>query len=204
MIEPVGDDPATVLARSDLLAAGGNDEDRARLLSEAAERFPQHADIQLRAAACLFETSPGQAGLCVRRAAAAAPSDPNQLTRCGLMAFDLGWGLGDFSAAKEYAKRVRDLGDLDFQLASSFAHLIGKLAIEAGRPDNAEEFLRLAFGEDPEMAGFGRVLAAFLAQEGRPDEALEVVTEAMRHLSDDPGLIALHADLLVEVDRSEP
>ena len=48
------------------------------------------------------------------------------------MAFDLGWGLGDFSAAKEYAKRVRDLGDLDFQLASSFAHLIGKLAM---RPD---------------------------------------------------------------------
>lgn len=200
LVEPVGDDPAAVLARSELLFAEGNDEDNARLLSEAAERFPEHAEIQLRAAARLFETSPRQAGLCIRRAAAAAPSDPNQLTRCGLRAFDL----GDLAAAKEYATRVRELGDLEFQLASSFAHLIGKLAIEAGRPDNAEEFLRLAFGEDPEMPGFGRVLAAFLAQEGRPDEALEVVTEAMRHLPDDPRLIALKAEILADEDRADP
>lgn len=98
---------------------------------------------------------------------------------------------------------MRDLADLDFQLADSFAHLIGKLAIESGRPDVAEQFLRLAFGKDPAMSGFGRVLAAFLAQEGRSGEALEVVTEALRHLPDDPGLIGLQADLLEKEDRSD-
>lgn len=200
MFEPVGDDPAAVLARSDQLHAEDKREDNARLLSEAARRFPEHADIQLRAAAWLFDTSPSEARLCIRRVDAAAPSDPNLLTQCGSLSFDL----GDYGAAKEYAERVRDIGDLDFQLAGSLAHLIGKLAIEAGRPDMAEQALRLAFGKDPEMAGFGRVLAAFLAQEGRPGEALEVVAEALRHLPDDPGLIALQAELLVEEDRSEP
>jgi tetratricopeptide (TPR) repeat protein len=192
-VNPADNDPAAVLARStDLMTAGRHDEN-ARLLSDAANRFPAHADIQLRAAGVLYERWPDEAAQCVRRAADAAAHDPDQLTRCGLLAFDL----GDLRAAKEYALRVRALApEGDFALAASLLHLVGKLAIEAGQPDIAEKSLRVAFERDPEIVGHGRVLATFLADAGRIDEALKIAAQALEFLPSDPGLHGLQAELL--------
>ena len=192
-------DPAAVLRRSDLLLAEERVDENALFLSDAARQFPEDADIQLRAAAALFDTSPTEAAQCVRRAADAAPTDANQLTRCGLLAFDL----RDYKAAKEYAIRVRDLEpDGDFELAASLVHLTGKLARVAGQADMAEQALRLAFEKDPEMAGHGRVLAAFLAEEGRVTEALDVVAEALRHRPNDTVLVELEEQLRAEGEAS--
>jgi tetratricopeptide (TPR) repeat protein len=153
---------------------------------------PDRVDLLLRQAADAFEADPAEARRLVLTAAEEAGDDPNQLTRCvGLLVH-----LGDYRLAKRYADHVGALEpDGRFALAGSLMHAVGRLALVAGNDEMAERALRLAFERDPEVAGHGRILAAFFAERGRRDEALRVIAQAQEHLPNHPPLTEVRQEL---------
>jgi tetratricopeptide (TPR) repeat protein len=64
-----------------------------------------------------------------------------------------------------------------------------------GDLEGAERALALAFEADPEMEGHGRYLAELYLDQGRNDEALEVVRTALLHRPDDEILQAFRDGL---------
>ena len=186
-------DREALLAESTRLMEAGDTAAHVELLRSALRLFDDDVDILTRLGTELHDSSPQEAQQLIGRAAALANDDPDLLTSCALLMFDL----DDPRQAQHYANRVRELApEGDFALAPSLMLLMGKLALRADRPDLAEKPFRLAFLGDPEMPGHGRVLATFLAETGRPDEALQVAEAALRVRPNDDALESLRDELL--------
>lgn len=166
------------------------------LLRGATERIPEDAELLLRTAVAICRTDPAESRSYAQRAVAIAPEDPTLLFRSASLLFSL----GDFDEARKYARRARSLATKDFPFLVDLIHLAGKLAEEKGNHADAEKALLIAFTEAPATIGHGRALAEFYLGRGRLAEALDVASEALRHLEDDEALQDLRAGISAQMD----
>jgi len=163
--------------------------DERRLMDEAIRRFPDHPEICIRTAVANAEFDASRSAIYAKRAADLAPSDPTILVRAASLLV----GLGEVEMAGPLARRASEIVDEDFVLVADLFHVIGRLGLARENDDVAERYLRLAFNADPSGAGHGEVLAGFLVQRERLEEALDIVHRA---LEEDPvhseELLRLH------------
>jgi tetratricopeptide (TPR) repeat protein len=181
-----------VIAKSVALSREGMHEENEQLLRSALVRYPDSAELCLRAALAIWER--GETTELLRRAVRLEPNDPGLLTQAAGVMFEL----GEFEEAREWGRRSRQLAPKDFPLASSLVFLAGRLAAEDDHDAKAERFLRMAFEADREQPSFGRVLADFYASRGRPVEALRAISEALRDHPDDETLLKTRDRILAE------
>jgi Flp pilus assembly protein TadD len=74
--------------------------------------------------------------------------------------------------------------------------LAGTLAARRADDETAERYLRNAFELVPGGAAYGRDLAVFLLESGRPADALDVLAKAERLSPSDDELTGLRARVL--------
>jgi len=176
-----------VLERSRELVRADRHPENLALLHEALDEHPGEPEIALRAAVAYYGEDEDEAERLARRAVALSPENPAVLMRAASMMLNL----GRVDDALDWSRQARDRADPDFPLVFDLAHLVGKIALAREEPEVAERLLRLAFDHQPESFGHGRYLARLLESQGRREEALEVVDEALVHSSDDSDLEAL-------------
>ena len=110
--------------------------------------------------------------------------------------------LGEFDEARDYAKRAARHAPEDFD-GAPLVHIAGKLAAQKGNEPLAERLLTAAFENDPALPAHGEVLAAFLAERGRLEEALKVVAKALQSQPTDQPLTKLHARITARLKAEE-
>jgi tetratricopeptide (TPR) repeat protein len=130
-----------------------------------------------------------------RVVALAWENDPEMLFRA---AYAL-WAVDANAESMRAVRRLREVIDEDFIFLADLMHLVGLLARDAGRDDEAEKALRAAFDLAPETEDHGRWLAGLLIDHERHDEALDVVQRALEHRPGDAALLELR-DWLLEPD----
>lgn len=188
-----------LLKRAGDLADEGFPEESAELLRDALSRFPGEPEHLLKAAIFGFESTPDEALSWLREAARLAGDDPNLLTRCA-SAFVTQRAFDD---AERIIKATAALApDGDFELEWSFIHTAGRLASQTGDYGLAEEYLTAAFQAEPEMPMFGERLALFLDYLDRPQEALEVLDEALWHSPQEEFLLRARREVEKGFDES--
>jgi uncharacterized protein HemY len=180
-------------------AALMNDEkwrEHERFLRAALRRFPADAELAMRLGATLAPDSPQEARLWILKAIERRGDDPVLLTRAALLLFSL----GDIDGAREYAKNAYGEAAKDpesFTETPALALLMGRLALAKGNFYDAERAFRVAFRLEP-SADSGAALAELLLRTERPQEALDVVTEALRAQPNAAELHQLKSRLLAE------
>ena len=177
----------------DLWSAGQYAESEA-VLHEALEAYPDDPELLLRLGMAQVMTSPPAAVQSLEAAAAASPDDPSVVFRAAHLLFHL----DEFASASRLAKAAARNAKDDFELRWSLVHLSGRLAAQQGKLTFAEQWLTAAFEEEPATIPHGRVLAEFLAAQGRPDEALRVARVALGHRPDDERLERLVLQLAAD------
>lgn len=189
---PADMQPSELVERSAALVRGGQHEEGEELLRAGLVRFPGAAEVHLHAAAAVARGEPAEAKQLVSRAVELAPKDPGVLTHAASLMFEL----GELGQAEKWAHHAANIPAGRFELTPNIAHLTGKLGVLYGKDDEAEPMLRMAFEGDPEMPGHGEVLGGFLEKRGRDAEALEVITQALRHRPGDKELNAARERIL--------
>ena len=164
--------------RSQALVAADRLGENAELLREAIRRFPDDPTVLLNGgAATLAVDSIDEAKGYVRRAAELAWDDPGRLT----WAASLMLNLSEFNEAKEWAVRAAETAPDDFELTGALSFVLGRVALAFDQQQDAEQALRGAFDLEPSAPGRAELLAQVLERTNRPTEALEVLSEALRH-----------------------
>ena len=87
--------------------------------------------------------------------------------------------------SREVLRQAHSCATEEFDFAVDLVHLAGRLALSRGDKAKGERGLRAAFEEEPDIPGHGRVLAEFLAAEGREDEAAVVAMRTLQAFPDD-------------------
>lgn len=168
-------------------------EELEHYLRGALRRFPDDAELAMRLGAVLALDAPAEAARWIVKAADREPDDPVMQTRAAMHLR----AIGDIEAAKRHAQQALAMAREDPDQFSTPAHLalvMGQLAWSEGKLDYAETALRGAFALEP-GAFFGCPLADFLVEQDRRQEALGVVTEALRAEPNAPQLHALMSRL---------
>ena len=100
--------------------------------------------------------------------------------------------LGDLAGSWEFVVRTKALDSDEFGGSVDMLHLAAKIMVETGKDLHlAEEFLVLAFEEDPSEPDHGYHLALFLINTERVEEAKVVVAEGLREHPSDGNFRAL-------------
>jgi tetratricopeptide (TPR) repeat protein len=165
----------TILRGRDLFAYGPEDVATA-FLEEAVQNFPDNAEIRLLYGLTLLPSDREGGVREVRRAVELDPYEPRYLIPTAWKIFD--WDSPEL--ARDYAARAREMGGENSHWGSELVLLEAHFALEDGDEEAAEAGFRLALEREPESEWFAIVLARFLADRERQDEALEVVQQALR------------------------
>lgn len=161
-----------------LLAKGQNDQ-VLESIEDAAQRFPQSAEIQLQLASVLLVFPTDESAAPAANAAELAPDDPVIQVRAGHMLLDL----GDPDAARACAARAEERADCEFILLADVEDLTGRIAARDGNFPLAEEKLRSALQREPEWSSHWLHLGRSSGQKGRTDEALTLISESFDQVS---------------------
>ena len=175
---------AEVVARSKLLNSKRRMRESEDLMRAAIRKHPLDPEVLLQAAATFLLTAPAGTAALAHRAVQTSPDDPGVLFRAAHLLF----AADEFEASSEYLARVEPLLTPEFPLLNDVIHLAGKHAFHRGAFEEAERALVTAFERDPEGNGHGEVLAKLYKQQGKPQEALEVVRRARVYRPDDGRL----------------
>jgi tetratricopeptide (TPR) repeat protein len=183
-------DVEQLLAKAAEASGEGRPRDARKLVRRALSLNPDHPLAQLHWAVELIG-QPRQARYHLRRAAQLGEGDPaiEYQVACVLLE------LGEITAALQLARRARRHIDGEFRFLPGLVSLTGRLAHAGGHDEVAEQALALAFALEPEMAWHGRILAEFLARQGRPADALRVTRAALEFVPGDPALTELQERL---------
>lgn len=186
-----------ILRESRRLIAEGREADNQRLLRAAVERFPDDADLSLRAGTACLLTSNADAASYAARAATISPEDPDVLTQCASIVVSF-----DPVKAAEYAESARRIAGRRFTLAPEVDHIFGRIAWSRGDYAAAEAMLSSAFNAWPDEVGYGAWLARVYDDTERYEEALTVLEKALQHRPDDELLHQMKDEIGGRTDRS--
>jgi tetratricopeptide (TPR) repeat protein len=176
------------LRRSDHLIDKDDWATQAELMQEATTSFPEETEFWVRRALALVDSDSAAAARFAGHAAELADSDPGVLMRCASLLFDL----QRFEDSARYVKIVSRIAPDDFPLIPDVLHLAGRLAARKGLSETAATYLSKAFEIDPGGLGHARVWAEYLVDQGKFDEALDVIAVGMEHDPHDySALVAL-------------
>lgn len=187
------------LDRSQELTRAGRHDEHLALMREALARHPGDLEVVIRAAAAHVVESPEQAAELAREAVEMSPEDPATLLRAAFVMFHV----KRLDEARKLFVRATETAPDDFVLAGDLVYLGGQIFFAYGNDDKAEEFLKLAFDDQPEEPGRGFALAGLLEQQGEYERALEVVEKARRHRPDDELLEEQLVRLIIVVRGPE-
>lgn len=182
---------AEAIAQSRKLLLAGQHHENFDLLEEAVQKFPDSAEIQLLYATILLEFRPNEVAAEAAKAARLGSDDPGILVRAAHLMFDR----NEREAARSCTARANELVQPDFVLMSSLEHLNALFAGIDGNYEIAEEKLRSLVRDDPGSSSTAIDLAKLLAHQGRQQEALEVVDEALVHAKEGSNLERLRAEI---------
>jgi len=185
------EDLRETLNHSDELTGAGRHEEHLALMREALARHPGELEVVIRAAEAHMVEGPEEAAELAREAVKMAPDDPVTLTRAASVMFYV----ERLEEARKLLIRAMEGAPDDFILASDLVYLGGQIFFAYGNHDKAEEFLTLAFDDQPERPGRGYALSDLLEHQGEFARALEVADEALRHRPGDGALEDLQARL---------
>lgn len=160
-------------------------------LEEAVQNFPDSAELRLLYGFILLPSHREDGVREVRRAVELDPYEPWYLIRAAWKMFD--WESAEL--ARDYAARAREMGGQDSPFGPELVLLEAHFALEDGDEEAAEAGFRLALEREPESEWFAIVLARFLADRERQDEALEVVQQALQTSRHKDTLTRLEAEL---------
>jgi tetratricopeptide (TPR) repeat protein len=174
------------------LFAQGPQEKAQRFLSDAAQRFPDNAEIRMLYGSSLLAVRPEDGIREVMTAIQLDPEEPNRLARAASIMFSM----ARFDEAREYASRARRLGGADFLFSAELTCLEADFALRDGDEDAAEMGYRRAIELEPGNERSAIQLAKFLMERGRSREAVEVVESALQTAKDTDRLIRMRRDLV--------
>lgn len=180
----------SVIEDAGVLADQGHVGEAAEVVRRALRDAPKNSDLLLWLAVYSLDT-PSDALALLRRCAQVSQTDPSRLTQCARLMMSLGSYADARDAAITAAKRIDD----GFPLANELAHVLGRLADAEGNDARAEQFLTIAFEEDPDTLDHGVVLAEFLIARGRTADAYQIVVRALEQHPGDDKLLQLQATL---------
>lgn len=174
------------------LFSGAPDEIAIEYLEEAVHRFPDNSQIRMIYGFSLLPSN-REAGVCeVRRAVELDPYEPWCLIPAARKMFDFGRP----DLARDYAARAREMGGENcVPWGPELILLDAQFALEDGDEEGAEAGFRLAVEREPESEWFAVVLAEFLTDQGRQEEALGVVRKALQTTKYRDMLSRLEAEL---------
>jgi tetratricopeptide (TPR) repeat protein len=187
------DELVATIDRAQTLYEEGLIDEYLRFVVAATDRFPLDVNLATRLTGALIETGePELAKEPLLRTLELGPDDPWNLLNCAGLAHSI----GDLELAEQLLRRAARLVPDGWERATEVVALAGDLAARRGDDESAERYHRSAFDVLPEEAPYGRDLADFLLNRGRPSEALEVVAKALRLSPDDPELRSLKGRIL--------
>jgi Flp pilus assembly protein TadD len=157
------------------LVFGPDDHRAIPYLQESIERYPESANLRMLMAIACETNRPGEVGPEARRAAALAPTDADLQLNAGFACAEH----DEVAGARECISRVRELVDEGFDQMVKLVRLEGTVAARELRLDQAEERYRTALAACRGDAASAWALARFLWADGRGEEALAVIDEAM-------------------------
>jgi predicted Zn-dependent protease len=177
---------------ADSLAAQGQLDEHVELLRDAMRLHPDEPQLMLRLALAIVEKAPGEADELVRRSLeVGVHDDPEALYR----AVSVLYRLGKDDETLRVANEIIALAPQGFRFSIDLEHLVGRMLVRRGLLAEAEPRLRSSFELDPSSHGFGVRLAEMLLQSGRPNDAAEVVAQALVHRPEDSELLRLRTQL---------
>jgi tetratricopeptide (TPR) repeat protein len=164
-----------------------------QVLLAATERFPLDVNLATRLTGALVEDDqPERAMQQLKRTVDLDPADPWNLLNCA----DLAYVIGDLESAATFLRQAARLAPDVWERAPHVVTLAGTLAARRADDETAERYLRNAFELVPGGAAYGRDLAVFLLESGRPADALDVLAKAERLSPSDDELTGLRARVL--------
>lgn len=169
------------------------------LVRDAVARYPNSAELSIRAAVAQIESRPDRARELAHRAVSLEPKNPALLTRCA----SFFTATRDFQDAERYAKAAYDLAPPAFEFVAELAYVFGRVAWERGEDDRAERLLELAFRTEPEGFRYGAWLARFYASNERFEDALVILDQTLEHCPGDQGVIGLRREIMALAKTSE-
>lgn len=174
------------------LLVDGDFDEALHFLSQAAHDFPDNAELHCLYASVLEDMRPDDAALEAMKAVDLEPNDPSLLTRIAyIMA-----GVNMPDMARRYAANARKLGGADFLFAPELDHLESRFALEDGDEQAAEVGFRSSLERVPQSETFAVDLARLLASQGRQQEAIGVIDEALGRAKTQGGLQGVRREIV--------
>lgn len=183
---------AAAIQRGRKLLATQQVQEGHTFLQEAVQRFPDDPEIRLLYASILLAIRPSDVAAEAAKAVELGPDDPVILVRAAHLLL----GRGEVEAARAHLNRAKKRVKPGFILMSGVVNLEGRLAAVDGRDDLAEKKFRAAVASDPALPALAIDLAGFLANQGRQEEALEVLDDALTHTEAKDELKRIRAEIV--------
>jgi tetratricopeptide (TPR) repeat protein len=161
-------------------------------LGEAVKQFPDDAKLHLLFASILLLFRPEDVVAEASLAVDLGHDDPGILVRAGHLVFSR----GEIELARDWARRANEVADPDFLQRGGLENLYGRLAVVDGERDVAESWFRSAVKRDPAFPSFAEDLAQFLKNQGRTEEALKVVDNAIAQVGERDNLKKIRDELV--------
>jgi Flp pilus assembly protein TadD len=171
--------------------AEGEHQKALDVLEEAARDFPSDPSIPMLLARVFRQISPGRVSPQLVKAAELGINDPAIQVRVGHLLLHE----DDVDGARACAARAGELAQGDFEFGADLEGLIGRIAARAGNYELAETKLRSAVRQEPEYASHWIHLARFLWAQGRDEDSLAVLDEALIEAGDKKNLESLRTEV---------
>jgi tetratricopeptide (TPR) repeat protein len=173
--------PEMILKLAEALRRSGHTDAAVDLLRVAYQHYPRHAGI----AACFAEA--------LERAGEGVLSVDAHLTAAKLLAES-----DRLELSLKHLERANNLAPPD---APQSALALAQMLLLKGHLEAGEDLINTILKEHPNEAGSYALEAELLAKKGARDEALRVADRALHRLGDDPWLLSVYIELLVERDE---
>ena len=175
MCDPYGFSVDGTVEVAHTLLVEGRTEEFLTFSEGAVELFPLDPELRLMYALALAPMDREKARWEAARSIELDTDDPGRLIRAARLMLSL----GEPDTARSYAARAAQFAPEDFVFAPELTAVGGILAAIAGEFALAEDALRAAHAAEPNRETFARDLARFLSEQGRSDEALAVLDNAI-------------------------
>lgn len=170
-----------ILQLADALRRGGSNEEAARLLRAAHQRYPRYATIAAALARALERTGEHQLSVDAHITAGMLLAQDGRLVH----------SLDHFARAKELAPPGALLPALGY----------AQVLLVRGDLDKAEQAIDAIVQEHPDIAGAYALQAQLLGRRNNRTEALRIAEQALGRFRNDPWLIITRIQLLIELEE---
>jgi Flp pilus assembly protein TadD len=175
MSDPYGLSVEGTIEVAHTLLVEGRAEELLTFSEGAVELFPLDPELRLMYALALAPVDREKARWEAARSIQLDTDDPGRLIRAARLMLNL----GEADTARSYAARAAQFAPEDFVFAPELNAVGGILAAIAGEFAFAEDALRAAHAAEPDRETFARDLARFLSEQGRRDEAVAILDNAI-------------------------